>query len=194
MSRFRLACLCFLGLSCVVVAQGQVKPPQEKIASHEETQMKSVKEFYSRLEGDWKGSYKLWLRPGTPAQESEIKASFRPAAKGNYFLMTYSWKTGDEAQEGVFFFGGHEKAATVTWGDSFHSVPEPMQCKGELDDRGEKLVVKGSYSAGEGPAWGWRTEFTQRGHTSLLMEAYNIMPDGVEALAVRAELRRITKK
>ena len=46
---------------------------------------------------------------------------------------------------------------------------------------------------GEGPAWGWRTEFTQQSPNSLLMEAYNIMPDGVEGLAVKAELKRVIK-
>ena len=51
--------------------------------------------------------------------------------------MTYSWKKGDEAQEGVFLFGGNGKAAPATWGDSFHMVPEPMQCKGELKDSGK---------------------------------------------------------
>lgn len=190
---FYLAFLCFFGVSGVVVAQLQVKPPQEKISSNEETQTKTARAFYARFKGDWKGSYSLWLRSGTPAQKSVINANFQPAAKGNYFLMTYSWKKGDEAQEGVFLFGGHGKAATATWGDSFHMVPEPMQCKGELKDGGKKLIVKGSYSMGKGPAWGWRTEFTQQGPKSLLMEAYNIMPNGVEGLAVKAELKRVIK-
>lgn len=77
MFRFQLAFLCFLGLSCVVVAQGQAKPPQTKIFSNEETRMKTLKELYAGLEGNWKGSYSLWLRPGTPAQESEINASLQ---------------------------------------------------------------------------------------------------------------------
>lgn len=188
-----LVLLCFLGFSGMAAAQLQVKPPSKKISSNEKTQTKTVKDFYTKLKGDWKGLYHLWLRPGTPAQKSDITAYFQSAAKGNYFLMTYSWKKGDEVQEGVFLFGGHGKAATATWGDSFHMVPEPMQCKGELKDDGKKLIVKGSYSMGEGPAWGWRTEFTQQGPKSLLMEAYNIMPNGVEGLAVKAELKRVIK-
>ncbi len=107
--------------------------------------------------------------------------------------MTYDWKTGDKTQEGVFLFGGHGKTATATWGDSFHMVPEPMQCKGELTDGGKKLAVKGGYSMGKGPAWEWRTEFTLLGPDAFLMEAYNIMPDGAEGLAVKAELKRAPK-
>jgi hypothetical protein len=63
-------------------------------------------------------------------------------AKGNYFLMTYSWKKGEEAQVGVFLFGGNEKAVTASWGDSFHMAAEPMLCKGELKDGGKKLYVR----------------------------------------------------
>ncbi len=129
---FYLVFLCFLGFSGVVVAQLQAKPPQKNISSNEETQTKTAKAFYAKLKGDWKGSYSLWLRPGTPAQKSDINANFQSAAKG-------------------------------------------------------------SYSMGKGPAWGWRTEFTQQDPNSLLMEAYNIMPNGVEALAVKAELKRVIK-
>jgi len=151
---FYLALLCFLGLSGVVVAQLQIKPPQRNVSSTEETQTKTAKAFFAKLIGDWKGSYSLWLRPGTPAHESDINANFQSTARGNYFLMIYSWQKGDQAQEGVFLFGGDGKAVTATWGDSFHMVPEPMQNKGELQNDGKKLIVLGSYSMGDGPAWG----------------------------------------
>ena len=184
-SPFCLVVLCFLGLSYFVVAGPQAKTPVEK---------NPVKTFFAKLSGDWNGSYSLWMRPGTPAQKSEITAQFQSTAKGNYFLMTYAWKQGGKVQEGVFLFGGHGKTATATWGDSFHMVPEPMLCKGELKDGGKKLVIKGSYDMGKGPAWGWRTEFTLCGPNAFLMEAYNIMPNGVEGLAVKAELKRAPKK
>jgi hypothetical protein len=190
---FYLAFICILLLFGRVAAQMQDKASQKMIISNEETHMKSAKAFYEELEGNWTGSYSLWLQPGTPAQQSDIKANFQSAAKGNYFLMTYSWKKGEEAQEGVFLFGGNGNAATATWGDSFHMIPEPMQCTGELNEDGKKLIVKGSYSMGEGPDWGWRTEFTRHDQKSLLMEAYNIMSDGVEDLAVKAELIRVPK-
>lgn len=191
---FYLVVLCFLSLSYFAVAGPQAKSPQEKKPSKEETHTKTAQAFYAKLSGDWNGSYSLWMRPGTPAQKSEITAQFQSTAKGNYFLMTYAWKKRGKAQEGVFLFGGHGKTATATWGDSFHMVPEPMQCKGELKDGGKKLIIKGSYAMGKGPAWGWRTEFTLCGPNAFLMEAYNIMPNGVEGLAVKAELKRVPKK
>jgi len=188
---FCLAFLCLLGFSGVVIAQLPAKPDQEKTTSRVTMQAKTVKSFFANLKGSWNGSYSLWLRPGVPAEESDIEANIQPAAKENYFLMTYSWKRGNDAHEGVFLFGGDGEAATFTWGDSFHSVPEPMHCSGDLKNGGQKLVFKGSYAAGSGPDWGWRTEFTRQGPDSFLMEAYNITPDGAEALAVKAELRRM---
>jgi hypothetical protein len=186
MTRSTTLCLAFysiLGLSITSAAQ-----------SNEEVQINSAKEFYATLAGEWTGSYSLWLRPDTPAQESEFNGTIKSAVKSNYFLMKYSWKRGDKDHEGLFLFGGNGKDATATWGDSFHSIPEPMHCKGELTDDGGKLIFNGSYSAGEGPTWGWRTEFTRQGPNSLLMEAYNITPDGQEALAVRAEMERVRDK
>ncbi len=191
---FYVTLLILLGLSGAVIAEHHAKSPQDKNPTSKEMKTKITKAFYAKLTGDWKGSYSLWLRPGTPARKSDINANFQPAARGNYLLMTYTWEDGGEAQEGVFLLGGHGNVATATWGDSFHMAPAPMQCKGELEAGGNKLVVKGSYSAGEGPDWGWRTEFTREGPNSLLMEAYNIMPNGVEGLAVQAELKRVIKE
>ena len=190
---FNIIFLSFLGFFCFTAVRLQAKPPQEKIPASEESQIKTAKAFFAKLSGDWKGTYSLWLRPGIPAQKSNISAHFQSAAQGNYFLMTYSWQQGGKAQEGVFLFGGHEKTATATWGDSFHMTPVPMQCTGELMDSEKKLIVKGTYSMGKGPAWGWRTEFTLQSPKTLLMEAYNIMPNGVEGLAVRAELKPVVK-
>lgn len=168
-----------------VVAVGQQKKNSPEI--------RTASSFFAELTGDWRGSYSLWTRPGTPAQKSNVSANFQPVAKGNYFLMTYSWKRGDEMQEGVFLFGRNRNDLTATWGDSFHMVPDPMACKGEFEIGGKKLILRGSYSGVDGPAWGWRTEFTLQDRESLLMEAFNIMPNGVEALAVKAELRRVSR-
>ncbi len=194
MIRSMMYSLAFLvSVYATMIAQYPSSPDQTTTSSRKVMEPKNVKEFWTGLTGEWKGTYSLWLRPGTPAQTSDTKAIVQPTAKGNYFLVSYSWKRGNDAHEGVFLFGGDGEAATFTWGDSFHSVPEPMHCSGKLTDGGTKIVFKGSYAAGTGPDWGWRTEFTRQGPNSLLMEAYNITPEGLEALAVKAELRRVIK-
>ena len=152
---------------------------------------RNVQEFYNKLKGEWSGPYSVWLNPMEPPLNSEIAAQGRFVAQGSYFLLTYSWKAEDEEQEGVFLLGGEGETASSTWGDSWHMQPEPMVCEGELTEEGQKLVFLGSYGAGPGISdWGWRTEFTLQGEDAFLMEAYNITPEGLESLAVRAELTR----
>ncbi len=194
MKRLGLMVLCFLALAYLFEGDRQAHSALVKLPPQEEAGIKSTRTFYEMLVGGWTGPYSLWTRPGTPVQKSEITAQFQTLAKDNYFLMTYVWEQGGKTQEGVFLFGGHANEATATWGDSFHMVPVPMQCKGELMEDGKKLVFKAKYSVGQGPAWGWRTEFTLRGPDALLMEAYNITPEGLEGLAVKAELKRAAKK
>lgn len=154
-------------------------------------QEQTLMNFYNNIEGNWQGTYSLWLSPESSAEKSNIEATIESVAKGKYFVMTYSWKRSEKEYEGVFLLGGNGTSATATWGDSFHMAPEPMQCKGELDDG--KLLLNGSYGAGSGPDWGWRTEFIQLDSKNLIMKAYNITPTGEEALAVRAELKRVIK-
>ena len=177
-----------LGFTDIIVAQPESPDP---VSFTGETPMGNAKNYYQSLVGEWHGSYSLWLRPGAPARESSINASFKSVVNGNYFLMHYSWGKEDDLQRGVFLLGGQEQAVTATWGDSFYSAPNPMHCKDELNKGDSKLVLNGNYAAGEGPDWGWRTEFTRKGPNSLLMEAFNITPDGLEGLAVRAEMERV---
>ena len=81
-----LAILCLLSSSTQILAQND-----------EEAQINTALEFYSTLTGDWTGSYSLWLRPGSPAEESEIHANIKPVAKNSFYLMTYSWARGNPA-------------------------------------------------------------------------------------------------
>ena len=171
----RLVCLFLLGVIFPLSAQARTE---------------TAVAFYEQLRGQWIGSNSLWLRPGTPVHKSDIKATISAVADGHYYLMNYSWAYEGEVQEGIFLLGGNKNAATATWGDSWHMAPEPMVCGGELKEGGKRLVLFGTFAAGEGPDWGWRTEFTRQGPDRFRMEAYVITPAGEEGLAVRAELRR----
>ncbi len=146
--------------------------------------------FYKALEGDWQGSYSLWLRPDAPARESAVDASVRIIINGHFLLMTYYWGSDEAGEEGVFLIGGDNGAANATWADSFHMQNSPMQCRGEFNEGGQQFVVTGHYAAGDGPDWGWRTELGLKAENALLMQAFNITPGDEEALAVRAELSR----
>lgn len=58
-----------------------------------------VEEFYSKIAGDWKGSYSLWLDPTAPTQDSAVEARVRPVARGVFHLRSlcpdptdFSWR------------------------------------------------------------------------------------------------------
>jgi hypothetical protein len=52
--------------------------------------------------------------------------------------------------------------------------------------------VLGSYPAPDGgPDWGWRTEVELLDPDRLTIAAYNIHPEGGEALAVKTVLERV---
>ena len=90
------------GLSVMAMAQ-----------SGEEAQIKSAKEFYSTIKGDWTGTYNLWLRPGMAAEISDTYAEIMPAVKDDYYLMIYSWARGETEHKGLFLLGGNRKKATA---------------------------------------------------------------------------------
>jgi hypothetical protein len=54
--------------------------------------------------------------------------------------------------------------------------------------------VLGSYpDPTGGPDWGWRTEVDLIDNDHLVITAYNILPDGMEARATEATLTRVKK-
>lgn len=156
-----------------------------------QAEVKSLDSFYTSLVGEWVGSYNLWIHPDADVQESSSMATVYTAANGSYTVMNYSWTYKDKLQAGIFLLGGNGPSASATWGDSWHMRPNPMQCHGMISDNGNELDILGGYDVGEGPDWGWRTILTLVGENTLIMKAYNITPDGDEALAVNAVLTRV---
>ena len=174
--------LCGLGLACAAPSTTESRAASSTAA---------VQEFYDGLAGQWTGSYSLWLHAGSEAQVSETIAKGRSAPGAADAWLDYSWSWKGAQQAGTFFLRGSGMGTTSSWTDSWHMADEPMECESELLDDGRRLVLLGSYPVGPGqPDWGWRTEFTLVGPDELLMEAYNISPDGHEELAVRAEWNR----
>lgn len=141
--------------------------------------IRDVPEFFSAVQGEWKGRYCLWLDPTAPTQESDSSARISMNGEDSWTLA-YRW--GDN--HGEFCFSGSAERARFDWTDTFHASSEPMRGDGRLSKDGAKLAFMSQYGA-EGAQWGWRTELTRVDAGTLLMEAFNITPDGQEALAVR---------
>ena len=65
-----------------------------------------------------------------------------------------------------------------------------MFCTGNAKEKG--FAVLGNYPDPDGgPDWGWRTEVELVDADHLIITAYNIHPEGMEAKAIETELKRV---
>lgn len=153
------------------------------------SQPTDVRALFTQMTGTWSGIYSLWLEPGQEAHISNTTAKVESETPGAYAVMTYTWAWKETPQSGVLLLGGKEGKAVASWGDSWHQSPAPLESRGELLEDGS-YSVRGTYPAGEGPDWGWRTDLILKDSDHLSMVMYNITPEGEEMLAVRADYER----
>jgi hypothetical protein len=145
----------------------------------------------SELAGRWMGLNRLWLDPEDPPHESATSAPVAVAPSGAFSTITYTWDYGGKPHGGtlVVLHGAQPSDENMMWVDSFHTGGKFMSFCAERAAEG-RVSGLGSYSAPEGPDWGWRIVLTSDGPDQLEIIMYNITPDGEEALAVRAQYSR----
>lgn len=142
------------------------------------------KELVALLAGKFSGPGRLNLTwPGEPINIIEYKTTLTATAGGGgeFVKIDYTWEYEGE-QGGSMLVSIGDGKVTMAWGDSFHQQPHLMICEGKTTEHG--FVVHGSYPAGEGPDWGWRTELKKVSPTELHLLMTNIHPDGQEDWAV----------
>jgi hypothetical protein len=137
--------------------------------------------MFDAILGEWRGTKRLYLE-GAEGPELASPSALRAALTVRRFLeIRYDWVYQDKPQEGLLLLGAD--GATASWIDSWHQSKDVMFLKGA------PLDVRGTFSVGEGPDWGWRVQLELRGE-ELRLTMYNISPDGEAFLAVLADYRR----
>lgn len=147
--------------------------------------------FLSQLAGNWKGTSKLWLEPDKLSNEAPIVGTIQLVLDGRFALFLYQSSIEGEAQHGMFTFGYNTELDRfeASWVDSFHTNTSIMFCTGNEKTNG--FFVLGSYpDPSGGPDWGWRTEVKFQDN-ELIITAFNIMPDGMEAKATEFALKKV---
>ena len=146
----------------------------------------------TELVGTWSGQNQLWVYPGEPVREPATTAVIRRRASDDALTIAYDWVEANETQNGVLTIplGTSVRARTVEWVDTWHTQDLPMRFR--HDPQHEGLVsVRGSYSAPPGPDWGWRIVLDRESADTFRIRMWNVTPEGVEALAVNANLSRV---
>ena len=150
-------------------------------------------EFLQALSGKWKGECSTWFEPVVLADVSSIEGEISALVGKSIVKHEYQGGIQGKPRHGVEWIAYNSVANRfeIAWFDSFHMNYAILYSVGEAVEGG--FSVSGEYDVGEGhPRWGWRTVFRFDDPQRLVLQAYNVTPDGVEALAVETRYHKVT--
>lgn len=144
------------------------------------------------LEGNWKGTKKLWLSLEEPVQRSTATAQITPLGKAHFLEIRYTWAYGRNIQDGMLLLGQRkqDEVLQAVWLDSWHMQDALMHCEG-IGDITEHISVIGAYAAPPDPDWGWQIDILPQSGETFQLLMHNISPKGEKMLAVEINFSRV---
>lgn len=151
----------------------------------------------ARLAGRWRGVARTYADPSNPnaAEAAHLEGQIEMLLGGRFLRFTYvSQALGEPiAGELTVAYEKGDRVFRMSWIDSLHTSPGILVSEGKPVPEGTDaplISAVGTYFAGEGPRWGWRTEVHDGSDEALLVRMFNIMPSGKELIGVEFELKR----
>lgn len=140
--------------------------------------------IFTRLPGEWEGITHTWFEDEEPVSSSPTRGRVTSLLGGRFVQFDYQSSIEGNTFLGSFLMGYNldQKRYEAAWIDSFHMSTGIMFSVGEGTAQG--FSVLGSYPAGDGTHWGWRTVFEVNDQDQFIWKAFNITPDGQEYRAL----------
>lgn len=145
----------------------------------------------NNLIGVWTGDNVLrlsWMNP--PEFYSPSELTIGRTVRDKFLTFNYNWSHENTLHEGLLLVGFDAKKEVVnaSWVDSWHSGAKPLALSGTVDEQGA-INLNGTYEVPNHPDWGWQIVINAL-EDRLQIEMFNIMPEGVKDLAVRASYKK----
>ena len=138
--------------------------------------------WLQHLCGSWSGPMQTFFGPDAPPVASHWNLTIESVLGGRFVLLRYSAELDGKPHEGIALLGKYllRNMWEMVWADSFHTGTQLMFNTG----KGLLPEVSGQYAVPDGsPDWGWRTRLELNAQKQLIWKAWNITPEGEEALA-----------